>query len=114
VLTRDTTFGLFRRVLLFRLEADRLADESFQFDQGRGLLVEHALHHHRRGQHQHAARLELAHRAGDLAEDLVTDGLRRLDGAAPRAVAAGFAQLALEALGGALARHLHQAQRLIS
>src|SRR5579875_1362610 len=61
---------LLLRVLLLRLEADRLADEGFQFGDRRRFLFQHARDHARRGQHQQFLGVELAHRAGDLAEDL--------------------------------------------
>ncbi|KAG1250365.1 hypothetical protein G6F65_018766 [Rhizopus arrhizus] len=55
--------------------------------------------------------IELAHRAGDLTEDLVGHRFGGLDAAAATALRAGFRQLALQALDRALARHLHQAKR---
>ncbi|KAJ0338842.1 hypothetical protein COL154_014240, partial [Colletotrichum chrysophilum] len=61
--------------------------------------------------HQKLLGFELAHRAGDLAEDLVADGFRRLDDAAAGARRARFAQLPGQALGRALAGHLHQPER---
>src|SRR5690348_12789398 len=102
---------LLLRVLLLGLETDGLADEGFQFGHRARVLLQDARDHARAGQHQQLLRLELAHRAGDLAENFVTDRLGGLDLAASRARRARLAQLALQALGGALASHLHQPQR---
>ncbi len=89
----------------------RLADEFLELRDRGGFLVENARDHFRRGQHEQFLRLELTHRARDLAEDFVGDRFGGLDAAAPFAGRARFAQLALEAFDGALARHLHEAER---
>ena len=102
---------LFLRVLLVGLEADGLAEEFLQLGHRRRLFVGDLADHLGRGDHQQLRGLELAHRAGDLAEDFVGERFGGLERAAAAALMAGFAQLALQAFGGALARHLHQAQR---
>src|ERR1700760_2266378 len=83
---------LLLRVMLLRLESDGLADEFLEFRDRGGFLVENARDDFRRGEHEQFLRLELAHRARDLTENLVRHGFRRFDAAASFAGRTRFAQ----------------------
>src|SRR2546428_8738884 len=92
------------------LHRNGLADEVAEHREGLRLLLQEQIDHRLRGEDAEFARVELARLAQDLAQDFVTNGLRRLDDAAPAAGGAGLAQHLLQGLAGALARHLDQAQ----
>ena len=64
----------------------------------------------RGGDHAEFARAELPRLAQDLAQDVVDHAAGGLDGAAPLAGGAGFAEHALQRFAGALARHLDQSK----
>src|SRR5690348_9210584 len=97
-------------ILLLGLETDRLADEGFQLGDRRRFFLQHPPHHRRRREHQQFPRIELAHRTGDLAEDLVADRLGGLEDAPPAASRAWLAQLPRQALGRALRSEEHTSE----
>src|SRR6185295_12870048 len=74
-------------------------------------FFENAIDDFGRREHEELLRLELAHGARDLAEDLVGDGLGGLLRAAAAARRTRLAELAFEAFRGALSRHLDEAER---
>ena len=102
---------LLLRIMLLGLKADRLADELLELGDRGVLFFENAVDDFRRREHEELLRLELAHGARDLAEDLVGDGLGGLLRAAAAARGTRLAELTFEALGRALARHLDEAER---
>src|SRR5690606_19195887 len=95
----------------FALEPDRLTGQLLELRDARRLLVEEPLDHVRPREHEHLLEIELPVLPQDLAKDLVTDRLRRLHEAAAFAARARLTEQVLEALAGALARHLDEPER---
>src|SRR5215472_16409028 len=63
------------------------------------------------GQYQQLTTGKLPALSHNLAKNIVAHGLRSTDEAAPLAAWTGFAQQVFQALAGALAGHLHEAER---
>ena len=93
------------------MQRDLLADEVRQHRQRLALLVEEEVDDVGRGEHAELLGVELARLAHQLAQDLVAHGARGLDLAAAAAGRARLAQQVGERFAGALAGHLHQAER---
>src|SRR5262245_57459140 len=82
----------FLPVLAFHLQRDRLADELLEHREMLGLFVQEEIDHPLRRDDAKFLRVELARFAHDLAQDLIADGLRRLQLAAPLTFGARLAQ----------------------
>src|SRR5690606_3160956 len=102
---------LIRRIRALALEPARLTGQLLELRDARRLLVEEPLDHVRPREHEHLLEIELPVLSQDLAEDLVTDRLRRLHEAPAFAARARLTEQVLEALAGALARHLDEPER---
>src|SRR5574343_556246 len=101
---------LFLAVGAFHCQRDGLADEVDQHGKALRFFVQQHVDHALRCQNAETLGVKAARLAHDLALDLVTDGLRRLDLAAPLTHRTRLAQHVGQAFASALARYLHQAQ----
>src|SRR3546814_7657252 len=68
---------LLLQVLLIGLETNALAEEFLQLGNRRGFLIENPVDNHGCRHHQQLRGIELPDRPGDLAENLVGDGVDR-------------------------------------